>query len=57
MELGTHKMAESIRILLIDDQQLMHRGLCILLELEPDLKGAGARTGMVRWPYAPESWV
>jgi DNA-binding NarL/FixJ family response regulator len=38
-------MAESIRILLIDDQQLMHEGLCILLELEPDLKGDGGEAG------------
>ena len=34
-------MAETIRILLVDDQRLMREGLRILLELEPDLEIAG----------------
>jgi DNA-binding NarL/FixJ family response regulator len=34
-------MAETIRILLVDDQRLMREGLRILLELEPDLEIVG----------------
>jgi len=34
-------MADSIRVLLVDDQRLMREGLRILLELEPDLSIAG----------------
>jgi DNA-binding NarL/FixJ family response regulator len=34
-------MADKIRILLVDDQQLMREGLRILLELEPDLEIVG----------------
>jgi DNA-binding NarL/FixJ family response regulator len=34
-------MAESIRLLLVDDQKLMREGLRTLLELEPDLKVVG----------------
>ena len=37
-------MADRIRILLVDDQQLMREGLRILLELEPDLEIAGEAT-------------
>jgi len=34
-------MAESVRVLLVDDQRLMRDGLRTLLELEPDLTVAG----------------
>ncbi|UCC64901.1 MAG: response regulator transcription factor, partial [Anaerolineae bacterium] len=34
-------MPEPIRVLLVDDQQLMREGLRILLELEPDLQIVG----------------
>jgi len=34
-------MADSIRVLLVDDQRLLREGLRILLELEPDLEIVG----------------